>query len=373
MDYKVFAVNCGSTSTKIALFQGERELFRKNVEHAAQELNQYPNVPDQLPFRTQSILALLGEEGVSLTGTDAFAARGGGLVSVTGGVYEINETLLHHARIGFSIMHPATLSSQIADGLRREFGGRAFVVNPPDVDEFQDLARVTGFSDVYRESRVHALNHKEVAMRYCEAHQRAYEKSSLIVAHIGGGISVVAHRNGLMIDGNDNVQGDGPMAPTRAGALPAAELIKLCFSGKYTQKELYARVTKNGGFVDHLGTSDAREVAARAKAGDEYANLIYEAMIYQIGKAIGSCAAVLHGKVDGILLTGGMAHDSHLTEELRAMVGFIAPVEVIAGEFEMEALNAGAQRVLSGREAAREYTGIPVWNGFSFGKCEVRP
>lgn len=363
--YRIFAINPGSTSTKIALFENDKMIFSKNVAHEAEKLKEFKEISDQLPYRRQTILEEVEKAGYTLENVDAFSARGGALVGVEGGTYAVNDILLHHATIGFTVKHPAMLGSQLAHNFTETYGGKAFVVNPPDVDEFDEVARVTGFHDIVRESRVHALNQKEIGIRYAENIGKKYEELNLIIAHIGGGISVTAHRKGRMVDSNDIAQGDGPMAPTRAGQLPAVALARMCFSGKYTGKEIYTRITKTGGLVDHLGTSDAREVNKMIESGNKYAKLIYDAMIYQIGKAIGSYAAVLHGKVDAIIFTGGISNDRYVVEHLTEMVNFLAPVVVMAGEFELEALASGALRVLTGREKAKEYTGVPVWNGFN--------
>lgn len=363
--YKIFAINPGSTSTKIAMFDGD-EVFSKNVSHDAAKLKEFKEISDQFDYRKETILNELAEAGISLEGVDAFSARGGGLVNMEGGVYDIGEKLLEHARVGYTIKHPATLGAQLADAFRKEYGGRAFVVNPPDVDEFSDVARVTGLKGVYRESRIHALNQKEIGIRYAASKGARYEDMNLIICHIGGGISVTAHKKGRMVDSDDIANGDGPMAPTRCGQLPVREVVNMCYSGKYTEKEMRDKITKTGGIVDHLGTSDAREVRSMMNAGNKYASLVYDAMIYQIGKTAGSMAAVLNGKVDGIVLTGGISHDDYLVEKLTEMIGFIAPITVMAGEFEMEALAAGAQRALEGVEEVKEYTGEPVWKGFDY-------
>jgi butyrate kinase len=362
--YKVFAINPGSTSTKVALFENDREVFAANVAHDAEELKKFPEICDQLPYRKATILEELARAGVSLEGTDAFAGRGGGLVGLEGGTYAVNETLLHHARIGFTVKHPATLGSQLAQEFAAQYGGNAYVVNPPDVDELEPIARVCGFAGVERESRGHPLNQKEVAQRYAAEVGKRYEDLNLVVSHLGGGVSVTAHRKGRMVDSTDVINGDGPMAPTRAGALPANAVIQLCFSGQYTERELYDRVTKNGGLVDHLGTADVREIRERIANGDAHAALIFEAMLYQVAKSIGAYAAVLKGAVDAILLTGGIAQDAEAVERIGERVRFIAPVQVYPGELEMEALAAGAIRVLSGGEEAKTYTGVPVWGGF---------
>lgn len=364
-NYKVFAINPGSTSTKIAMFEGEKEIFSRNISHDAEKLKEFKEISDQLPYRKEMILNVLKEEGQTLEGVDAFSARGGGLVNVEGGVYTIGEKLLEHARECYTVKHPATLGAQLADAFSKEFGGATFVVNPPDVDEFQDVARVTGLKGVYRESRIHALNQKEIGIRFAAKQGKKYEDMNLIICHIGGGISVTAHRMGKMVDSNDIANGDGPMAPTRCGQLPVKDVVTMCYSGKYTEKEMREKITKTGGLVDHLGTSDAREVTAMIENGNKYAKLIYDSMIYEIGKTAGSMAAVLHGKIDGIVLTGGISHDKYVVEKLTEMPSFIAPVTVMAGEFEMEALAAGAIRVLSGEEEAKTYTGIPVWSGFT--------
>lgn len=363
--YKVFAINPGSTSTKIAMFEGDKEVFSKNVSHDAEKLKEFKEISDQFDYRKETILKELAEAGQTLEGVDAFSARGGGLVNIEGGVYQVGEKLLEHARVGYTVKHPASLGAQLADAFAKEYGGVAFVVNPPDVDEFTDVARVTGLKGIYRESRIHALNQKEIGIRYAAKLGKKYEDLNLIICHIGGGISVTAHNHGKMVDSNDIANGDGPMAPTRCGQLPVKDVVTMCFSGKYTEKEMREKITKTGGLVDHLGTSDAREVTEMIKNGNQYAKLIYDAMIYEIGKTAGSMAAVLCGKVDGIIFTGGISHDKYVVEKLTKMLGFIAPITVMAGEFEMEALAAGAIRVLSGKEEAKIYTGIPVWNGFN--------
>jgi butyrate kinase len=373
-NYKIFAINPGSTSTKIALFNDDKIVFSKNVAHDATELAVFKELSEQLPYRKETILVLLKESGISLERTDAFVGRGGGLLSMEGGTYEVDDTLLDHARRGENgVIHPANLGSQLAHEFRQEYGGSAFVVNPPDVDEFQDAARLTGIKEIFRTSHIHALNQKETAIQHAASLHKKYEDLNLVIAHIGGGISVAAHRKGKMIDGNDIGGGDGPMAPTRAGSLPAADLIRLCFSGKYTQKELLGRCMKDGGFVDHLGGADALEILKRIDKGDTYASIVYNAMIYQIIKAIGAMAAALEGKVDGILLGGGLVHNKELVKTIERSCSFIASVTAYPGEFEMEAMAGGALRVLRGEETAKKYSGVPAWSGFKgfdFGQAQ---
>lgn len=361
---KILAINPGSTSTKVGVFENEKGIFSTNISHDAEKLKEFKEVQDQLDYRSKVIEEELNKAGISLKAIDVFVGRGGGLVPVEGGVYKVTESLLQDARIGMSGQHPAQLASQICAQYADKYNGKAFVVNPPDTDEFQDIARITGLKGIYRESRVHALNQKEIALRYCKEKNQSYEEINLIICHIGGGISITAHSKGRMIDSNDIINGEGSMTPTRVGALPTVKLLKLCYSGKYSEKDLYNKLTKNGGLIDHLGTSDAREVEKLISKGDKYAKLVYDAMIYQIGKEVGSMAAVLKGNVDGIILTGGMSNSEYLVNSLKEYISWIAPITVMAGEFEMEALAAGALRVMQGVEEAKEYTGIPVWEGF---------
>lgn len=361
---KILTINPGSTSTKIALFEGEETLFTANVSHDAGELAKYPSVSDQLPYREQTIRALLEKDGVSLDGLSAVVGRGGGLISMAGGVYAINDVLLDHATRGANgVQHPAQLGPQLAQKFAGEYGCPAFVVNPPDTDELQDVARVTGVKGVFRNVHLHALNLKETAIRHAAGMGRKYEDCDFVVCHIGGGVSVSAHQKGRMIDGCDIVGGEGPMAPTRCGAVPAAELIDYCFSG-VDKKTAKALCTKSGGFVSLLGTSDAIEVSQRAADGDKVAWMAWNGMIYQIIKEIGAMAAALHGHVDGILLGGGMVHNKELVAKITEACSFIAPVSAYPGEFEMEAMAAGAIRALKGEEQVRQYTGEPVFKQF---------
>lgn len=363
-EYKILTINPGSTSTKIGLYQGNSEVFKQTVVHDAAELAKYANVCDQLPYRVKTILDVVTEQGVDISDCAAFCGRGGGLNSCEGGTYEVNEQMLSHAQRGGG-NHPAALGCQIAQSFADQYGARAFIVNPPDVDEYCDEARVTGVAEIYRETSCHTLNQKETAIRVAADLGKKYEECNFIVAHIGGGVSVSAHKNGRIVDSNGIINGEGPMAPTRSGALPAMPLIELCFSGKYTKADVKKLITKSGGFVDHLGTSETLEVVDMINSGNEYARLVYSAFQYQIAKEIGSMAAVLEGKVDAIILTGGISHDKDLCANIEKKCGFIAPVLVRAGEFEMEALAAGALRVLCGEEQAKNYTGEPVFKGFS--------
>ncbi|HRF47311.1 MAG TPA: butyrate kinase [Anaerolineales bacterium] len=360
----IFVINPGSTSTKVGLFRGDEIVFQANVEHSAAELKSFGSISDQLPYRRDTILNQLAERGITLDDVDAFVGRGGGLLPVEGGVYAIGPTLIDHARRGANgVQHPAQLGSQLADELAKRHHKPAYVVNPPDTDEFCDLARMTGIKGVYRRCHLHALNLKETALRHAATIGRRYEDCNFIVCHIGGGISISAHEKGRMIDGNDIVGGDGPLTPTRCGSIPVAELLD--YLKDHDVKSARDLCTKSGGFVSLLGTADLKEVTAvRIPTGDAAAARAWDAMIYQIVKHIGMMSTVLKGQVDGILLGGGLVHNADLVQKIEVACSWIAPVSAYPGEFELEAMAAGAIRVLGGVETAREYTGVPRWNGF---------
>lgn len=365
--YKVFTINPGSTSTKIALFEGDKKLYSANVSHDAEVLSQYQTLKEQLAYRTKTIESLLRENQVDLSGLDACVGRGGGLLAMEGGTYAIDELVLAHS-IGAAngVVHPACLGPSIAGEFAKTYGAKAYVVNPPDVDELQDLARLTGIKGVYRTVHLHALNLKETAIRHAESSGRKYEECNFIVCHIGGGISVSAHREGKMIDGFDIVGGEGPMAPTRCGSIATMDVLKYLVDHREDIGAMKQLCTKSGGFVNHLGISDAIELTRRAAEGDKYAEMLWNTMIYQIEKCIGSMASVLHGKVDGILLGGGMVHNEELVAKIKETCEWIAPVSVYPGEFEMEAMASGAVRVLEGKEAVKKYTGVCKFQGFDF-------
>lgn len=313
---KVLAINPGSTSTKLALFENGEITLRRTVQHESSQLAKFPTIAHQLPYREQTILSVLAGAGADLSDCTAFSGRGGGLQPCEGGVYEVNDIMLEHTTSGrYGGQHPAALGCQLAHAFAQRYGARAFVVNGPDTDEFCDEARVTGLSDVFRASHVHALNQKETALRVCKDMGLDYTAANFVVAHIGGGVSITAHRHGRMVDSNDIIHGDGPMAPTRSGALPAKDVLDLCFSGRWNRQELYERLTKNGGFVDHLGTSDLVEITQRIQQGDRYAQLVYRAFIHQLAKGIGAMAAVLDGQINAVILTGGIANDHRLPHQ----------------------------------------------------------
>lgn len=362
--YKIFALNPGSTSTKLAMFQDDAPLFISKAVHTAGELAKYPQIKDQFAYRRDTILEAVAAQGETLEGVDCFVARCGGVQPCEGGVYAVTEKVIVDCFSGYTV-HPAILGGALAGAFAKQFGGTALFLNPPDTDELDDVARVTGLRDVYRTSNVHMLNQKETAIRAAGELGKKYEDCNFVVAHIGGGVSVSAHKKGRVVDSTSIIMGEGPMTPTRAGALPAIPFMDLCYSGKWTRDEMYGRLIKSGGFVDLLGTSEATDVTAMIEKGDKYAQLVYDAFIYQIGKDIGAMAAVLHCELDAILLGGGIVHDPRVVRGLSDMCGKLAPIQTYPGEFEMEALAAGALRALRGEEPVKEYTGVPVFQGFA--------
>jgi butyrate kinase len=365
--YRILAINPGSTSTKIAVFDNDQEVFKVTLEHDAQELNNFKDLSEQKPYRLEKIKQVLKEKNIPMESIDAFVGRGGGQESLEGGTYTVNDLAYEHARIGYRCVHPCILGSQTACDLGRLYGKPSFFVNPPSVDEMIDEARVSGMKEILNRNLVHALNQKEVGNRYAESVGKKYNELNLVIAHIGGGLSVTAHRKGRMIDTNDCLGSSGAFAPTRSGSVSAIGLLRMCFSGRYTEQEIYNKITKNGGLVDYLGTNDVREVRRRIAGGDKYAEMILNAMIHQIKKEIGAMCAVLDGDVDAIIMTAGVSHDKEMVESIRKSLSFAAPVVAMPGEFEMEALARGALNVLTGREEAKVYTGIspvkPEWFG----------
>jgi butyrate kinase len=362
--FRILAINPGSTTTKIALFDNDSQVFSLTIDHAAEELQVFHEIQDQLGYRRDMVEKTMEEKGCPLTEVDVFVGRGGGLLSCAGGTYEITGLLVEHASKGMSGQHPAQLASQICRQFADKYGKRAFIVNPPDVDELEDIARISGIRGIYRESHIHALNQKEIALRFCSARGLKYEDVNLVICHLGGGISITAHQKGRMIDSNDIIKGSGPMTPTRAGDMPYMKILDMAFSGQYTKKQLTDKLNKDGGLTDHFGTADVRDIRKKADAGDTYAELVYRAMAYQNAKYVGAMAVALKGKVDAIILTGGISHGKPFTDILKEYVGWIAEVVIMPGEFELEALVNGALRVMRGEEEPKLYTGVPVWSGF---------
>lgn len=354
-EYKLLVINPGSTSTKIAVFKDEEMEFCETLRHSVEELSQYDRVSDQYEFRLNIILNTLKEKNVDINSFSAIVGRGGLLKPIEGGTYKVNEKMLEDLRSTEKGEHASDLGGILAYGIANKIGVDAYIVDPVVVDELSDVARISGLKDIERVSIFHALNQKAVARRHAKLQGKRYEDMNLIVVHLGGGISVGAHEKGRVVDVANALDGEGPFSPERSGGLPVGELVRLCYSGKYTYEEMSKKLVGKGGLVSYLNTNSAMEVCERIEKGDEYAKLIYYAMAYQTAKEVGSCAVVLKGKVDGILLTGGIAHDKMFTDWIKELVGFIADVYVYPGEDELTALAEGGLRVLKGEEEAKEY------------------
>lgn len=356
MDYLILTINPGSTSTKIAVFRNEEPIFQKTLRHQTEEISKYAKVADQFEFRKNIILNELKAANINIQDFSAIVGRGGLIKPVESGVFEVNEALKADLRVGVMGEHASNLGGLIADDIAKSIpSAKAYIADPVVVDELLEVARVSGLPSCPRVSIFHALNQKVIARTHAKKLGRPYEDLNLIVAHLGGGISVGAHLKGRVVDVNNALDGEGPFSPERAGSLPAAALAKLCFSGKYTLDEVLKMINGKGGMVALAGTNDAYQLEMRAKDGDRLAKLVQDAMSYNIAKSIGAMATVLKGKVDGILLTGGIAHNPFLVEYVKEMVEFIAPVTVYAGEDEMAALALNGLMILRGELKPRIY------------------
>ena len=351
---RILAINPGGTSTKIAAFDDEQELFSINVLHDQEKVNAFTSVVAQGPMRKAAILAALAERDMPLSGFDCVVGRGGLLKSIPGGTYSVSPALLADLQTAKFGEHPSNLGPILAHELAATVQVPAYTVDPVSVDEFWDFAKISGISDLERPSWMHALNQKAVCREIAGRLGGTYADFNFIVAHLGSGISIAAHTGGRMVDGSGG-RSNGPFSPERSGGLPAFPLVNLCYSGKYTHKEMVDRLSVSGGIYDYLGTKDMVEVEARCEAGDERALLIMNAFIYQIAWEIAGYGASLFGKVDRIIITGGIARSERIVKGVTERVSFVAPVVVLAGEKEMESLTLGALRVLRGQEAAREY------------------
>lgn len=361
--YRILAINPGSTSTKANIYENDVEVWKANVIHAPEELDQFESIGDQGPFRRDAILSAIEADGLDAKTFDAVVGVGGvGLAGVPYGTYAVNETMLDDAKAGKYASHPNNLGVIIAHELADACDAPAYAAGMASAEEFQEVAHVGGFKQTPRVCCVHMLNTKEVALRYAASVGKSYEEMNLVIAHVGGGITVAAHRKGKVVDGTNGVDQEGPMSPNRPGSVRLISFMKL-IAGKNAaeQKKL---VATQGGFMSHLGTSDAREVKRMAAEGDEYAALVYDALLYQVANWSGYMATVLKGDVDAIILTGGLMNDEYAAKYVEDMVSWIAPVVVYPGELEGEALAAAALRVLRGEEELLEYTGVPVWSGF---------
>ena len=353
---KILVINPGSTSTKMAVYEDEKPVLLRNITHTPEELAPFDAITEQQDFRRQLVLDELAAADIPLE-FDAVIGRGGLVKPIAGGVYEINQQMLDDTLHGCVMHnHACNLGCLIAYEIAQMIPGcRSFIADPGVVDELSPLARISGSPLMPRICIWHALNQRAIARRYARGIGKEYEDLNLIICHLGGGISVAAHEHGRAIDANNALDGEGPFSPERAGSLPAADLIRLCFSGKYSEKQLLKRIAGKAGLNAHLGTNNMREIQQRIKDGDEHAKLIVEAMLYHVAKNIAAEGAVLCGKVDAILLTGGMAHSDYIVSELRRRIGFLAPVYTFPGEDEMEALALNALAVLQGRRESKIY------------------
>ena len=355
MAYISLILNPGSTSTKIGVMKDEELVFEETLRHSTEEIAKYATIYDQKDFRKEVILSVLKEKNFDLKTLDVVVGRGGMLKPIPGGTYAVSDALLEDLKIGKQGQHASNLGGILAREIGDELGVPSFIVDPVVVDELAPVARISGVPEIQRTSVFHALNQKAVAKRYAKETGKKYEDLNLIVVHMGGGVSVGAHDHGKVVDVNNALDGDGAFSPERAGGVPSGALIKLCFSGKYTEQEVYKMFVGNGGLNGYLQTNDMRDVLKAMAEGDEENKKIFDAFIYQVSKDIGEMSTVLKGKVDQIVVTGGIAYSDVVVNALKERTGWIADYTVYGGEDELLALAQGAIRVLSGEEKAMEY------------------
>lgn len=355
MSIKSLIINPGSTSTKIGVFEDEVLLFEETLRHSTEEIGRYASIVDQKDFRKDIITNLLKSKDFDIKSLDVVVGRGGMLKPIPGGTYAVTEGLLADLKAGVQGQHASNLGGILAKEIADSIGVPSYIVDPVVVDELMPIARYSGVPELPRVSIFHALNQKAVAKRYAKEAGKPYESLRLIVVHMGGGVSVGAHENGRVVDVFNALDGDGAFSPERAGGVPSGALIKMCFSGKYSEKEVYGKVVGKGGFNAYLGTNDMRDVTKRANEGDEKAAEAKQAFLLQVSKDIGSMACVLNGKVDRIIVTGGIAYGADVVDALKERAEWIAPFTVYPGEDELLALAQGAIRVLTGEEEAKGY------------------
>lgn len=355
MSIKSLIINPGSTSTKIGVFEDENLLFEETLRHSTEEIAQYASIFDQKDFRKEIIIHLLKEKNFDIHSLNVCVGRGGMLKPIPGGTYAVSDELLQDLQIGFQGQHASNLGGILAREIGDSIGVPSFIVDPVVVDELEPLSRYSGLPELPRKSIFHALNQKAVAKRYAKESNVPYDSLNLIVVHMGGGVSVGAHRTGKIIDVYNALDGDGAFSPERAGGVPSGSLVEMCFSGKYTQKEIYSKLVGKGGLNAYLGTNDMRDVEKRVLNGDAEATEIRDAFVFQVAKDIGGMATVLNGKVDRIIVTGGIAYDKGVVSALKERAEWIAPFQVYPGEDELLALTQGALRVMNGEEKVMEY------------------
>jgi butyrate kinase len=353
--YRILVINPGSTSTKVAFFHDEDVVFSIPIVHSMYELEKFNFIKDQLPYRLKMIEKILNDNEVDLDQVNAIVGRGGLLRPIPGGTYAVNQKMLKVLKEAKRGEHASNLGGIIAHHLGKTHRIPAFIVDPVVVDEMEPLARISGHPAIERRSIFHALNHKAIARKAAIELGKSYEKVKLIVVHLGGGISIGCHIKGKVVDVNNALDGDGPFAPERSGGLPSGQLAELCFSGKYSLEEIKKMLVGQGGVVAYLGTNDMKEIESRMNAGDAYARQIVEAMAYQVAKTIGGMAAVAKGRVDGIVLTGGLAKDTKFVRMIRERVSWIGRILIYPGEDEMLALAQGALKALKDKKSVLKY------------------
>ena len=356
MIHKILAINPGSTTTKVAVYHNSKPVFLKNIHHQAKELKKFKRISDQFRFRKEIILNELKDSHININNIEAIVGRGGLLYPIESGVYRINERMKHDLLEGILGEHASNLGGLIADDLAKEIPRcQAFIADPVVVDELEPVARIAGHPEFKRISIFHALNHKATARSYARLLNKKYEELNLVIAHMGGGISIGAHRKGRVIDVNQALDGEGPFSPERSGTLPTGALARYCYENNAGLDKVIRMICGEGGLVAYLGTNSAYEVELMAEDGNEKARLIQDAMSYQIGKEISAMCAALHGEVDAIILTGGISHNPMVVEYIKKMVSFIAPVIIYPGEDEMHALAMNGLMVVKGQVKPKEY------------------
>lgn len=361
--FRLLVINPGSTSTKIAIFDNEKTIFEESIRHETSELYKYINVIEQYEFRKNIILDNLHNHGVDLTRLNAVVGRGGLLKPIPGGTYRIDEHMLEDLKEAKYGEHASNLGAIIANEIAKPLNIPAYIVDPVVVDEFEPIARITGLLEIHRKSIFHALNQKAVARKVAKEMNLDYEKTNFVVCHMGGGITIGAHYQGRVIDVNNGLDGDGPFTPERTGSLPVGDLVSLCFSGQLNENEIRRKIVGKGGLVAHLGTNDALEVEKMIDEGDQKAKEIYDAMAYQIAKEISAYSSVLKGKINAIILTGGLAYGKSFVQKIITYIEWIAPIIVKPGENELQALAEGGLRVLRGEEEEKIYSREVMNNG----------
>ena len=352
--FRILAINPGSTSTKIGVYEDENPIFVETVAHSYEDLKDFKTINDQKDYRLNIIKQILKNHNIDKL--DAIVARGGLIKPLkAGGTYEINDAMLHDLQIAIGGAHSSNLGGLIARSIADEMNIKAYTVDPTVVDELEDKARYSGCKELPRLSKYHVLNQKAIARKYAQDRGLKYENVNVVVCHMGGGVSVGAHRKGKCIDVNNTLDGEGPFTPERAGTLPTGDLIKLCYSGKYSFEEMYSKAVGNGGMVGYVGSNNFKEITERAKQGDEDCKKVIEAFTYDVSKFIGAMAIALENKIDAIILTGGIAYAPEAVEPITNYVKHLAPVVVYPGENELLSLTQGTLRVLRKDEEVKQY------------------